>query len=438
MPGMGGQPQANQQPPQITDELPTVAMSADGSTGQRAAGTGVVATGDENTARVDRILRERQQAQRAADDIRDLREVTNTRKGPISDSQPAHAQAAQPKVEPTPAAPEGEVAVYDPASDAAAIAAMTGTPIEPEPDRTRLASATQQPIELADAHAATSGGLTEDQLDMGDRNPSSAEGMGLIATPTNLEVFGPNVPAAPTISRQSSVDPLLALDQHFSKRVANDPTNVSSQLEYQLLQFLRDQPVPRQTDIAGLNSEDQALLSAMCDALTNFRSVVRNQPNAMTAEKTRPFVEMAERIASQSDLGISAPMLCEEVAAFGSYTPLDPRRFVAGTTVPAVFYCEVDGFQPVLNEQQQYETKLSLELKLFSASREMQVWRLPTMNVNDVSRRRRRDFFIAKMIELPANLTADTYLLKAVVKDLQGNRVAEKTLQFQLTNPAGR
>ena len=55
-----------------------------------------------------------------------------------------------------------------------------------------------------------------------------------------------------------------------------------------------------------------------------------------------------------------------EIDAFGNYEPITPLKFQQGQPISAAFYCEVDGFQSQMNEKQLWETKLSLELRLFS------------------------------------------------------------------------
>src|SRR5690606_25834698 len=95
---------------------------------------------------------------------------------------------------------------------------------------------------------------------------------GALSTPTRVQLADlPPVP--PMIARQSSVDPLLAMEQKFANRVAEDPRDLSAQLEYQLLRFLKNEQVPKNNDLIGLPGEDQELLAAMCDALSNFRSI---------------------------------------------------------------------------------------------------------------------------------------------------------------------
>jgi hypothetical protein len=124
--------------------------------------------------------------------------------------------------------------------------------------------------------------------------------------------------------------------------------------------------------------------------------------------------------------------LCTAVRAFGSYDPIDPPKFFAGEGRWTIFYCEVDGFLPQLSAEQQWETRLSLELRLFSESG-MQVWSQKAEEIVDVSRKRRRDFFINKKMQISDRLSPGRYFLKASVRDMNANRVAESTLPIDVT-----
>ena len=340
-------------------------------------GAGAVADAvNDNVSRVDQILRRRAEAQQLADDVHALRD--------------ARAMPA---------------------------AAPTTTRAEDADEIERLAAEIR---ELKNRDAARRP-ATPDPAVARATPPDAVS--GTIATPTQIEMRRNNgLPA---------VDPLVALDARFSTQVAEDPKSLDAQLGLQLVRFLKNDPVPSEGDLASLQSEDKELLSSVCDALSNFRNVVRASPNPMTSEKARPFVDMADRIRARADLNIQNVALCLAVRKFGDYDPIEPLRFAAGADAKAVFYCEVDGFQSLLGTNGRWDTKLSLGLKLYD-SPGVELWSSAPLSVTDSSRRRRRDFFIGKVIQLPSSLAPGRYLLKVTVRDLQGNRVDESTLQVDI------
>ena len=74
-------------------------------------------------------------------------------------------------------------------------------------------------------------------------------------------------------------------------------------LEYQLLQFLKDEPTPELSDLSSLPPEDRELLTAMLDGLSNFRNALyRTNANMLFSNKIKPITEMSERLSRQADL----------------------------------------------------------------------------------------------------------------------------------------
>lgn len=261
------------------------------------------------------------------------------------------------------------------------------------------------------------------------------EESGAIADHTSVSVER-NEPPAPTIRMpERPVDPFAILDDQFLRRVQADPRDIEAQLDLQLLRYLNEKPVPSTNELAALPNEDRELLTALLDGLANFKSTVTRSDSPLAVEKARPWLEAAERIRSRSDLSILSASLCTSVRAYGNYDPIEPLRFIASSPRPMVFYCEVDGFLSQLDKDQHWETKLSMELRLFTESG-MEVWQDKTESVEDHSRRRRRDFFINKRIQLPTNLAPGLYLMKCTVQDLVANRVSETTVSIELV-PGG-
>ncbi|MFT3787943.1 MAG: hypothetical protein QM770_17535 [Tepidisphaeraceae bacterium] len=257
-----------------------------------------------------------------------------------------------------------------------------------------------------------------------------ASAMNVRMTPTITPAPMPTVDPA-TVT--PDIDPLATVTQRFADKVTADPRSLSAQFDLQLARFLKDDMAPSAQDLSSLAPDDREMLSAIVDGLSNFRYVLRNERNPLASQKARPLMEMADRIRQRTDLTVSSMALCTAVRTFGNYDPIEPARFRAGQANTLIFYCEVDGFLTQLAQGDKYETKLSLELRLFTdTDAGIQVWDAKPETVADASRKRRRDFFINKKIVLPPTLPAGRYLLKATVRDLQANRVAERTMAVTL------
>jgi hypothetical protein len=253
-------------------------------------------------------------------------------------------------------------------------------------------------------------------------------------TPPRTEIpFNKDSPAVNTTLIAGQPRPLPASDdlaQRFLQQVKDYPQDAAAHLDWQLLQFLQGQSVPQLQSIAPLPGEDREMLSTLLDGLSNFRNTLRADNNMLLSRKIRPLLELSDRLRTQAELTVPTLVLCTDVKGFGVYEPIEPARFEAGREHKVIVYCEVENFASLLDEQKRWETKLTQEVVLYTEQNGLEVWRdkVPARTVIDYSRNRRHDFFIVKMIRLPANLTIGRYLLKVTVVDQQVKRVAENTV----------
>jgi hypothetical protein len=312
---------------------------------------------------------------------------------------------------------------------------------------------THNPTHSSDA-AANSGAATTASAPIpgGDHPPVTPERIASLppGTPVPAPTIVSTTPPRPEVvfNKDSPVPnaallagqprPLPATDdmaQRFAKQVKDYPQDVSAQFDWQLLQFLQGQSVPQMQSLAALSAEDREMLSAVLDGLTNFRNALRADNNMLLSRKIRPMLELSDRLRTQAELSIPTVALCTDVKGFGVYEPLEPARFPADNKEHRVIvYCEVENFASQLDEQKRWQTKLTQDVVLYTEGNGLEVWRdrTPARPIIDYSRNRRHDFFIVKMVRLPANLTIGRYLLKVTVTDQQVNRVAENTVPIQI------
>ena len=224
-----------------------------------------------------------------------------------------------------------------------------------------------------------------------------------------------------------------ALAHKLAERVKADPLDVGAHVDYQLHLMLNEQSVPELNSIAPLPQEEREVVSALMDGLSNFRNGIRNGGNTTLPNKLGPLIEMVDRIRTQSTLSIPSVVLCREVTQFGVYQPFENHRFLFGEKHPVVVYCEVANFVSQLNSRSFWETKLKYEVLLYTDSEKaLEVWQQKSTPVVDQSHSRRRDFFIAKLLELPQDLPIGGYLMKVSIIDDTANRIAEATVPLQI------
>lgn len=265
----------------------------------------------------------------------------------------------------------------------------------------------------------------------------------------SVDVASP--PAAPRVPKQSATPPPAApppaqsarpavamigsdtLGARLDKRAADYPEDLAAQADDQILRLLREESVPDMQSLSHLAPEDRELLSALMDALTNFRNQLRQNSNMIFSQKIAPLVDLSDRLRSQAELTIPTFVVCTDALYFGKYTKLDPARFVAGKVHKIRIYYEVENFSSQFNDTTKYyETKLEEQLVLYTESSGLPVWSSAKQSMPDMSHRRRRDFFVAEEITIPRTLTIGRYLLKVTVEDQQARRIAENTVPIEI------
>jgi hypothetical protein len=237
----------------------------------------------------------------------------------------------------------------------------------------------------------------------------------------------PSIPADVAATTVADPDPL---DHKFAQKMRDYPADLSAHLDYQMLRFLRDDPVPQLDTISTLPGEDRELLTAVMDGLSNFRSGLRANRNMLLSEKVKPLLDMADRVRSEAELTIPTIAICSRVQGFGVYDPM-PTTLRAGIDNPVIIYCEVGNFSSQQDDKGMWQTRLSQEAVLYTDTG-YPAWRDKSVMPADLSRNRRHDFFVVKKVTLPKTLSVGRYNLKVSIFDEQVKRIAENSVPIEL------
>lgn len=181
-----------------------------------------------------------------------------------------------------------------------------------------------------------------------------------------------------------------------------------------------------------LSLEDRKTLAAARDRMASAPLV--------TAET---IAESLRAIAPPTQVRIPRALLCTRVSGFGKFEPFASNSFVAGTAARAIVYAEVDGFTyraaragdplkpgEMLSDQQSVE--LEQTLTLYQDVDGYQAWHKPAQKVIEVSRTRRRDFYLIQVVEFPAALAIGKYNLKITIRDVTSGAVAETVVPIEM------
>ncbi len=224
---------------------------------------------------------------------------------------------------------------------------------------------------------------------------------------------------------QATTAPVTAVD------AVRPPVTAAEHFDAQLAALSRNE-IPAEPP-ANIAEDDRKLLRSVVDSLMSFRMTLRSA-NTLRQTKVAPLIDLSEKVRSEIPLSLPTLALCRSVERFGVYDPIEPARFTAGRETPVVVYCEVDHFRSNPAEQGGWETKLTYEAVLYSdAESAVAVINKKPTQIVDRCRNRRRDFFLADRMTIPANLPVGKYVLKVTVIDQLANLVAEKSAPVVVT-----
>jgi len=176
------------------------------------------------------------------------------------------------------------------------------------------------------------------------------------------------------------------------------------------------------------------------------------------------IAEALRAIAPPPALKVPRTLLCTRVSGFGKFEPFASNTFAAGVAARAIVYVEVEGFtyraarhgdpmkagESIADQRaarhgdpmkagesiaDQQAVELEQSITLYQDSDGYQAWHKPAQKVTEVSRTRRRDFYLIQVVELPAALAIGKYNLKVTIRDVTSGSVAETVVPIEIRPP---
>lgn len=181
--------------------------------------------------------------------------------------------------------------------------------------------------------------------------------------------------------------------------------------------------------LAPLSPMDQERVQRYHKAVTALRE------QALTGEGRIDQAAVAgklDEVFGNQPVSIRSIELCEKVLGYGVYDTFPTRSFPAGRDQKMIVYVELDHFKPALRgEGDGYEVRLRQELELYE-SNGFEVWSHEPVQIVDVSKNQRRDFFVVQLVTLPGQLALGQYHLKVRIYDENAGTRDEISIPIQI------
>lgn len=221
---------------------------------------------------------------------------------------------------------------------------------------------------------------------------------------------------------------LRRLARMFEESAAQSPTHeLRNQVYSRFLYLMAADQEKALRPIAAVESADRDYWKNQVWVLHQYFDQEHiPRPETRANEVIDAMEEAIAALQQRADLEITTPILCRKVTSFGVYDEFPDYTFRAGTKV--VIYWEVRNFT-VHEIKDGYRTRMGAQFEISDEQgniRHQSVHPFP----DDVCRNRRLDFFMNVGLTLPADLSPGAYVLKVIVHDKTGDKVAEKVRRF--------
>jgi len=183
------------------------------------------------------------------------------------------------------------------------------------------------------------------------------------------------------------------------------------------------------TMLASLSPKDQELVQGYHRSLVMLRGELLEGGGKVDREAV---ASRLDDLFGSQPVTIRTVELCEKVMGYGVYDTFTDHAFVAGREQKLIVYVELDHFKSSERDGGDgYEVRLRQEVELYGSDGYM-AWHHEPVPITDVSRNKRRDFFVVQMVTLPAQLRLGQYHLKIRVYDENAGTRDETSVAIRL------
>lgn len=258
--------------------------------------------------------------------------------------------------------------------------------------------------------------------------PPDSSGINAVEPAGDADMNDPmSGPSPPSLGVRELV---VLLSQQLLRDAAYSPAPLREHLVLSTLAMLDPERKLDVSTLHDLTDDEREILDPFQEYFSSLGSAVTDLPDAKTlAGMARA---LSEKLEGRKDLRITAFELCLEVFNYGNYTKRESNTFLRGRPHDLVAYVELENFTSTQSTDGAYLTNLTQQIDLYTWSDGTLVYSVPPQIATDRCRNRRRDFYIARIVSLPANLNVGKYRLKVRIRDEASEAEAEAVLPITI------
>lgn len=233
---------------------------------------------------------------------------------------------------------------------------------------------------------------------------------------------------------EQEAESLAGLIDRLQEHVANEPNDLAAQWKLSLLQLADGRGSEAATISPEITQEDGEMIAAAIHVVEQVRRAT--QETGPAADQALAAVDdLRHRLMREAELLIPKVALCTKVSTFGVYDEMDHAALLPYRPNRTIVYCELDNFQSEPTGDGEYRVTLSSRLEILTPDGRS-LWNHEEPRIEDRSKQRREDFFLAQLVMLPPSLGPGDYVLKVTVEDQAAAKATEAVYPFRIDAPA--
>ncbi len=231
---------------------------------------------------------------------------------------------------------------------------------------------------------------------------------------------------------QDSAAPLTSVRELLRHRPSPGETDAfADQLDHRVLSALAGDLEAARRPLPLATAEQQAMATHLVESIIAIRSGGGADPASEIRDVLRELDGLYEQLAPAAELSLPTLVLCRSVRGFGVYESLDNPVFTTGAGIEFVTYAEVRDFATRLNDNGEHISQFGMKTTVLTSDGDI-VLEIQDADIVDRCRSRRRDCFVPRLVRLPSDLSAGSYVVKITLMDKIGGKVAEARTTFQI------
>lgn len=209
--------------------------------------------------------------------------------------------------------------------------------------------------------------------------------------------------------------------------------HIRRQVFLRMMYLMSGRPQQAIQAIKDIDRTDQKFWQDTFFGLANYLDPeLGRDPSVRSARTSAAFTKAAEGLQEKANLKIDTLAFCSEITNFGNYKTFPTNEFRRGD--PVLVYAEISNFKSEVGPNNMLRTVLKSEIELsrVGATENSVIAKLNFKPTVDVCHNRRRDYFHSYEIEIPKDAGIGPHVLKLIVTDEQGKKVATDTINFTI------